>query len=104
MALGERPAGLPSFRQEDMLAPRLGDGVQGFSSAADQPPGRDMPGGFEGKVRSGGIKSSTPETELLQTESNPRVARALGGSSSLRAPTFLWKEFRGHGSHSSLRF
>lgn len=83
--------GCPASGQEDMLAveaPPLSlippSSVAGWDAGhllgcRHQPPGRDMPWrGSRGKFRSGSIKSSTPEAELLQTESNPRVARALG--------------------------
>lgn len=79
----------------------------GHLLAADQPPGRDMPGGGggpRGKFRSGGIKSSTPEAELLQRESNPRVARALGEQLLPLRPHLPAEGVPRTGSHSSLRF
>lgn len=43
-------------------------------------------GVLRGKFRSGVIKSSTPEAEPLQTESNPLCPESWGSSSSLRVP------------------
>lgn len=111
--------GCPASGQEDVLAAEARplslvppSSVAGWDAGhllvADQPPGRDMPRGRggvpRGKFRSGGIKSSTPEAELLQRESNPRVARALGEQLLPLRRHLPAEGVPRTRSHSSLRF
>lgn len=100
-------AGLPSFRPGGRAdcgglaaVPRpsfLSGGMAGTAPPRLQTPaapGRDKLGGVpRGKFRSG-VKSSTPEAEPLQTESNPLGPEPFGGSSSLRVPASLRKELK----------